>query len=194
MQGQKQLRWGLVVGLLMVLSLPAHAATVDIGRSSDAIGLSVSGNRDTAGWEYGGELRLHDDDGQVIGGEIHYVNVPEPGRGAFQFGLGGRAVLIEDDNRDADGSAIALGGKLRWTLPEYNRAALAASAYFAPSFSAFSDIDSYRELSVRGEYFMLRNAAVYLGYRQIRLGFDGDSLGGDRNFESGINLGFRIDF
>jgi len=186
---------GLVsTGLMLLLAIPAQAATVDVGRSSDVIGISIAGNRDTAGWEYGGGLLLHDDDGRVLAGEMHYVNVPNPGRGALQFGLGGRALLIDDDLRDADGSAIAVGGKLRWTLPDYNRAAVAASAYFAPSFSAFSDIDSYRELSVRGEYFMLPNAAVYLGYRQVRLGFDGESLGGDRNFESGLNLGFRIDF
>lgn len=190
----KQLRGCLIIGLMGLLVLPAQAATVDIGRSSDVIGIAVSQNRDTAGWEYGGDLRLHDDDGRLIAAEIHYVNVPAPGRGVLQYGLGSRAVLIDDDERGADGSVIAVGGKLRWILPDYNRAALAASAYLAPSFSAFSDIDGYRELSLRGEFFVLPNAAVYLGYRQVRLGFDKASLGGDRNFESGINLGFRIDF
>lgn len=73
-------RWVVTVGLMLLLAMPAQAATVDVSRSSDVIGISIAGNRDTAGWEYGGGLLMHDDDGRVLAGEMHYVNVPNPGR------------------------------------------------------------------------------------------------------------------
>ena len=179
---------------LAVAALPAAADSLDFNLSSDAAKLSYTRDLGPEGLEAGAGLLHHDDDGEIFEGELHLVDRPEPGREALLLGIGGKVPVISDDRRDADGAALAIGGKLHYTLPMYNRAAVAADLYFAPSVTSVSDIDGYQEYAVRGEFKVLEDASVYLGYRNIELSYDGNSLGGDRDYEDGVYGGLRIDF
>jgi hypothetical protein len=186
-------QWGWVV-VLLGAAMPAAADQVDINFSGDAAAFSYIKPLQTEGLELGGRW-LHDtEDGDIADANLHMVDRPEPGRNALVLGIGGKLPAIMDDVRDADGAALAIGGKLRWTLPEYNRAAVAGSIYYAPSATSMSDIDGYQEYSVRGEFQLLEDANVYLGFRHIELSFDKDSDGADRDFEDGVYAGFNIDF
>ncbi|MDR9480468.1 MAG: YfaZ family outer membrane protein [Spiribacter sp.] len=186
-------QWGWVV-VLLGAAMPAAADQVDINFSGDAAAFSYIKPLQTEGLELGGRW-LHDtEDGDIADANVHLVDRPEPGRNALVLGIGGKLPVIMDDVRDADGAALAIGGKLRWTLPEYNRAAVAGSIYYAPSATSVSDIDGYQEYSVRGEFQLLEDANVYLGFRHIELSFDKDSDGADRDFEDGVYAGFNIDF
>jgi len=179
---------------LAVVALPAAADTLDFNVSSDAAKLAYIRDIGSDGLEVGGGLLHHDDDGEIFEGQLHLVDRPEPGREALLLGIGGKVPVISDDRRDADGTALAVGGKLHYTLPMYNRAAVAADLYFAPSVTSTNDIDGYQEYAVRGEFKVLEDASVYLGYRNIELSYDGGSLGDDRDFENGVYGGLRIDF
>ena len=183
----------LALGLVLTaLALPAAADTLNFDLSSDAFRLGYVRELPPEGLEAGGSLLVHDDDGEILEGELHLVDNPEPGRDALLLGIGGKLVVANDDRRDADGAALAIGGKLNWTLPNYNRAAVGASLYYAPSVTSASDLDGYQRYGVQGEFRVLRDASVYLGWRNIELSYDGK--GADRDFEDGIYGGFRLDF
>ena len=176
---------------VMALALPATADTLDLNLSSDAFGVKYTRELPPEGLEAGAGLLYHDDDGQLLEAEMHLVDQPEPGRDALLLGLGGKLVYADDDVRDATGFSLAIGGKLNWTLPRYNRAAVGASLYFAPSVTSTSDIDGYQSYAVQGEFKVLEDARIYLGYRHVELSFDGAS---DRTFEDGVYGGIRLDF
>jgi len=180
--------------LALMVSLPASADVLDINLNGDAAKISLIRPLPPEGLEAGGGLLLHKDDGYILDAEMHLVDRPEPGRNALFLGIGGKLPLISDDRRNADGAALAVGGKLRWTLPDYNRAAVAGSVYYAPSVISLFDIDSYQEYSLRGEFQILEDANVYLGYRHIELSYDGDKFGADRKFDDGIYAGFNLSF
>lgn len=180
--------------LALGVSLTATADTLDINLSGDAAKISFIRPLPPEGLEAGAGVLRHNDDGEILEAELHLVDRPEPGRDALVLGIGGKLPLVMDDARDADGSALAIGGKLRWTLPNYNRAAVAGSLYYAPSATSLSDLDGYEEYSLRGEFQILEDANVYLGYRHIELSYDGDGFGADREFEEGIYAGFNVNF
>ncbi|MEX0431619.1 YfaZ family outer membrane protein [Spiribacter insolitus] len=183
----------MIGGLVAVgLALPAAADSLDINFSGDAaqVGYSKALARDDL--EAGAALMHHDSGGNIVEADLHLVDRPEPGRNTLVLGIGGKIPYINDDHRSADGAALAIGGKLRWTLPDYNRAGVAGAAYYAPSATSVHDIDGYREYSVRGEFRILEDADIYLGYRRIELSYDGS--GGDRNFDDGVYAGFNVDF
>jgi len=188
----KTARWALLS--VVFAAATAGADTLGVDLSSDAAKLSFLRPLPPEGLEAGGGLMIHDDDGEIIEADLHLVDRPEPGRNALVLGIGGKLPVIMDDRRDADGAALAIGGKLRWTLPQYNRAAVAGNLYYAPSATSFSDIDGYQEYAVRGEFQILEQANVFVGYRNIELSYDGRSRGGDRDFDDGVYAGLNIDF
>ncbi|AUB79034.1 MULTISPECIES: YfaZ family outer membrane protein [Spiribacter] len=181
---------GVLIGV--ALSLPVAADTLDFNVSSDAAQLGYTRMLPPEGLEAGAALLHHDDDGDIAEANLHLVDQPEPGRDALLVGVGGKLAYARDDPRDATGAALAVGAKARWTLPMYNRAAVAGGVYFAPSATTVSDIDGYQEYSVRGEFKVLEDAAVYLGYRKIELSFDDG--GSDRDFDDGVFAGFNLQF
>lgn len=180
--------------LALIISLPASADVLDINLSGDAAKISFIRPLPPEGLEAGAGLLHHDDDGDILEADLHLVDRPEPGRDALVLGIGGKLPVVSDDERDADGAALAIGGKLRWTLPNYNRAAVAGNLYYAPSATSVSDLDGYEEYSLRGEFQILEDANVYLGYRHIELSYDGAGFGADREFEDGIYAGFNLNF
>lgn len=187
------MRNALLAGLTaMACALPAAADTLSLDVSSDAARAVYTRMLPPDGLEAGAGLLHHSDDGDLAELSLHRIDRPEPGRDALTLAVGGKTVLASDDPRDANGGAVALGGQLRWTLPMYNRAALAGGLYYAPSATAFSDIDGYQEYSLRGEFQLLEDASAYLGYRNIELGYD--DAGPDRDFEDGVFAGLRLQF
>ena len=181
---------GVLVGV--ALALPAAADTLDVNVSSDAAQLGYTRMLPPEGLEAGAALLHHNDNGDIAEANLHLVDRPQPGRDALVLGIGGKAAAIDEDPRNATGGALALGAKLRWTLPTYNRAAIAGRLYFAPTATSVSDIDGYREYALRGEFQVLEDASVYLGYRNIELSYE--NAGPDRDFDDGVFAGFNLRF
>ena len=107
-----------------------------------------------------------------------------------EAGLGVRLVAL-DVADSLNGAAIALGGEVDARLPAYNRIGVSGSVYFAPDVSSFSDINQYIEYAFDANYEIIRNAFVYLGYRQVRLDIDPV---GDFTADTGAHVGFRLKF
>ena len=180
---------------LCALATPAIAQTtgtaLDVNLNSDAIRLGFSWRLGDpkflaeVGWLY------NEDRGDVIHGSFHLVDAASSSGSALQAGLGVRVVHTRTDPSVLDGTALALGGFARYTLPDANRYSIAGYGYYAPDITSFGDQSEYYELGVRVGFSVLRDGDVYLGLRRIQAEYDGRT---SFRFDSGLHAGFEIRF
>lgn len=104
-------------------------------------------------------------------------------------GLGARLLYIGAD--DDSGGGLALGGQVEGRLPEFNRLGFTGHAWYAPSASTFGEMDEYLELAAAVDYQVVREASVYLGYRNINIDTRERT---DITVESGLRIGLRMNF
>lgn len=134
---------------------------------------------------------LHNEEGDVYVGHLglHLVDNAGDESNPFQVGLGGKLAFVDSDFQS--GSAVALGAFARYNFPTANRFALAGSLHFAPEVIAFNDLTRYVEYDLRAEYEVLRNASIYLGYRNLEVEVEG---GADAELDDGLHFGMRFVF
>ncbi|MFK8053719.1 MAG: YfaZ family outer membrane protein [Woeseiaceae bacterium] len=188
----RRIRIGLFFSSL-ALSLTAAAAELDLNVNNDAARLAYA-------WELPARnLRLdaawlhHQDRGDVVHLGLHLTGEASSGPNPAMGGVGGRLIAIDASAVDLDGSALAIGGFVRYVLPRYNRVNLYGHAYFAPDVLGFGDADQYKEVEARVGYNILRNADAYIGMRYISAGFD-DDLGIDATIDTGFMAGIQLRF
>tara|TARA_B100002019_G_scaffold273549_1_gene269727 strand:- start:202 stop:777 length:576 start_codon:yes stop_codon:yes gene_type:complete len=140
-----------------------------------------------------GGLYSDDDNADFTMGHVGLLVTGDAGaRSALvKAGLGVRLVGLDVNGGDANGGAVALGGAVDARLPAYNRIGVGAYLYYAPDVSAFGDIDKYLEYAANINYELIRNAFVYIGARQVRLGFD---PGSEMSVDTGAHAGFFLEF
>jgi hypothetical protein len=104
-------------------------------------------------------------------------------------GLGVRGVYIGRD-RDS-GGAIAPGGQLEARFPGYERVGFSIYGYYGPEVLSFGEFDEYYEVGIGVDYQLLKNASMYLGYRNVNVKIeDGPKLTAD----NGLHVGLRLEF
>ncbi len=113
--------------------------------------------------------------------------------GARQFnlaaGLGLRGVYI---GRDHDsGGAVAVGGQAEARFPGYERIGFTVYGYFAPEVLSLGEFDQYYEFGTAVDYQVLKDASVYLGYRNVNVELEN---GGDITADNGLHAGLRLSF
>lgn len=105
-------------------------------------------------------------------------------------GVGVRVAGFDSDG-GIDGLAISLGGAMTGRVPAFNRLGGRVWAWYAPSVSAFSDIDGYLEWGVSIDYQLIRQAFIVAGYRDIEVDLDPV---GTADVESSGFFGLRMVF
>ncbi len=104
-------------------------------------------------------------------------------------GLGIRGVYIGRD--DDSGGAAALGGQVEVRLPGYDRLGFSLYGYGAPSVTSFGQVDKYYEVGVGVDYQLLKDASIYVGYREVRIDIaDLSDVKADDSFHIGLRLSF----
>src|SRR5690606_2834113 len=175
--------------MIFFLPLGASAEQLDFNLSGDAFLLRFTNNATRGGAQVDYGL-LHQEDDVYIGSlGLHLVDNAGTESSPFQVGLGGRLMFIDTDA--ASGGVIAIGAWGRYTFPAANRLAIAGNIHVAPSVKSFGDIEKYLEYGVRAEYEVLRNASLYLGYRDIEADFD---VADDVELDDGLHVGMRFTF
>jgi len=86
---------------------------------------------------------------------------------------------------------LAIGGKVIYVPAQYNRVKATAEVWFAPDVLAFDKLDKYQEIALSIGYNVIRDADVFLGYRNLKAGFK--SLG-DGTLDTGFHAGIRVKF
>lgn len=179
---------GLILGLA---ASTAHAAEFDVNLSDEAARINLSEQVTTTGLHVDGGWLHDDDDGDVLSAGALLVDDAAAGRGALNVGVGAKLFYVDFDAGNADGSAVGLGGRFRYTWPSYNRFGIGGHAWYAPDVTASGDIEGYYEAAVSAEYLVLRNANAYIGLRAVRIKPEN---GGTETFESGPHVGLRLKF
>lgn len=174
----------------------AQAETLDINLSSNALRGSFSAPLSSVFPRLGGVY----DAGALIGeqggrnvrqGHLGVLVTGDAGarEANVTAGLGGRLVAL--DAEKISGGALALGGQFEARIPAFNRIGAMAYVYGAPRASAFGDLAGYLEYAVSADYQVLRQASVYVGYRQLKLDVEG---AGTITADNGLHLGLRLNF
>jgi hypothetical protein len=104
-------------------------------------------------------------------------------------GIGGRVIYV---GREHDsGGALAPGGQVEVRWPALERLGLSAYVYGAPEATCFGELRGYLEYAVAVDYDVIRNAAIYVGYREVSydIGAFEDVKGDD-----GVHFGLRLKF
>lgn len=172
------------------LPVPAGADALGLNLSDDAVRLKYRVATRNSGLETTADFLHNQDRGDVAGIGLHLVDDADPGTNTLEIGLGMKGVFMDTDI--ADGGALAVGGRFRWTLPNMNRFGVGGQIYYAPDVTSFGDAERYREGAVRFEYQVLRRADVYIGYRHVKADFF--AAGISQTIDSGIHAGFRLTF
>ncbi|MCH8896121.1 MAG: hypothetical protein IH927_07650 [Proteobacteria bacterium] len=180
----------LFMGLLLLPSL-SHSESLEISANNDAAKFGF-------GW-YLGQQRLamdaswlhHQDQGDVISLGVNVTGFASSGQSPVEAGLGAKLVYTDSDNLDLDGGALAPGGFVSYTLPNSNRFTFYGHLYFAPDILTFGDNGTYREIELRLYYSVIDDAELFLGIRNIRVGYD---LSPGVHFDTGLNIGLKMRF
>ncbi|MEE8118446.1 MAG: YfaZ family outer membrane protein [Gammaproteobacteria bacterium] len=183
-------RW-LIAVLLTVTSFISHASEFNFDLSSDTVDLSFTPPVSENGLQMDFGLLHNQDEGSVAAAGLHVVDdATADGRG-FIVGLGGKLFVIDSDRANDTGGAIGVGAHFRYVFPSYNRISVGGEAYYAPDILAFADTQEFLRFAVRGEYAVLRQARVFLGYRKVASNFKGT-----RSFDldNGLHVGLNIEF
>lgn len=183
---------------LGLAATPAQAEGLDINLSSHALRGQFSGSISNLFPRLSGLYEMG-----VLAGEVeereyyqgHAGLLVSGDAGAEQAnvvaGLGGRLAVLDVDDVDVTGGALALGGMVEARLPAFNRIGAVVYAYGAPEASSFGDFDGYIEYAVGLDYQVLRNASLYAGYRQLKV--DSKDFG-NLTIDNGWHLGLRLTF
>jgi hypothetical protein len=190
-------QWGAVLGLaLFACSGAARAEIIDFSVGDNSFRLAVNGPlsrliSDTKGqYDVGIVLRPKTSDDLLV---LH-TGVLLTGDAGFKdadvaAGLGIRAVYIGRD--DDSGGAVALGGQIETRFPGYERIGFSVYGYVAPEVTSMGQVEKYHELGVGVDYQLLKDASIYLGYREIKTTIaEHDGIKADDSVHVGIRLSF----
>lgn len=144
---------------------------------------------ETGQYEVSGTALVGNNDRKALGVGFHAVDNAYTVDTPVFVGLGGRLLWV--DGGIESGTVLAFGANGRMAIPDMDRFAVTAHAYFAPSITSFGDADSFFEVAMRGEYQVLENAWVYAGYRRTDADFEGTP---SIALDSGVHLGMRFTF
>lgn len=180
---------------LCLSAAPVFAQTtgtaLDVNLNDDAVRLGFSWRLGNPKFLAGLGWLYNQDKGDVIHGSFHLVDAASGSGTALQAGLGVRLVHTRMDPGSSDGTALAVGGFARYTLPNANRYNIGGYGYYAPDVTSFGDQTDYYELGARFGYSVLRDGDVYLGLRRIQAKYKGV---GRFTLDSGLHAGFEIRF
>ncbi|MCC5794045.1 MAG: hypothetical protein JJT85_04825 [Chromatiales bacterium] len=185
----------LLLALLGVSALAAAPSAqsheLDLSFNSDAFRLLYAYTLPQRSLRADGAWLHNSDSGAALHGGLQLVSAATSGPDPVLVGLGGRVVYLNGRRGNQDGLGIAVGGSLRYTIPQYNRFAVTGEAWYAPNVLIGLDTRQYRELAVRGSYNVTRQAEVYVGARHARAKY---RRAEPFRFDTGMHLGINLRF
>jgi len=179
---------GILAGALIAMAWhgSARAGTVDLGvgghsvRGSVGVRLPPPNMELDVGW-------LHNDDGRDVASVgVHFAETL--GKLGIEAAIGARGYYA--DAVDADGGAVALGGRVAVPIRPVPRLWVGGDVYFAPNASSFGDLDKFYEVGAAVEYRVLSRAGLYAGVRRLRADLDAGSVTVDDDVHFGIRFRF----
>ncbi|MDB5971803.1 MAG: hypothetical protein JWQ90_4253 [Hydrocarboniphaga sp.] len=186
----------LAVVLLTATALPAHAETFDLNINDAAVFGQFNGplshvfNNTDGEYQLGG---LYSDDKNTRLTNLHAGLMLTGDAGAQEArltaGIGLRGQYT--DTKYDTGGGGAIGGQFDLRFAGFERLGFQGYLWYQPKVLSLGDIEDQLEFALTADYQVLRNAAVYLGYRKLRL--DPDN-GHAYTADDGAIFGLRLTF
>jgi hypothetical protein len=174
-----------------VLCMNASAGEMDLSFNSDAFrfiyGQEFENNN--LAWDAG--LLNNSDKGYIVNASLYLTGFASDGNNPLEAGLGGRSGYVDGDDSDQTGIPLALGGYLKYTLPNLNRISIRGDAYYAPDILTAMDLEKYEDYTLKVSYNLLREADIYVGVRYVKAEFDNNS---SQLIDNGMHLGIDLRF
>ena len=177
----------------------AQAEILDVNIGSDSFRAALSGQLsrmfdvDKGQYDFGLLSKRRDSD-DLYQGHFGVLLTGDAGASDADVSAGLGVRFIGTDFGNATGGALALGGQLEFRLPAFNRLGLTAYGYGAPSATGLGDVDRYTELAVTIDYQVLRDASIYLGYRNLKYRIDDNNIERSVTADTGLHAGLRLNF
>jgi hypothetical protein len=188
---------GLVAAVLLSLAaIPAHAGTLDLNINDDAARGQFSGPLSNLFNDAQGEYQiggLYSDDKNANLLNLHGGVLLTGDAGAEDAKLTAGVGLLgqyTDTDRDS-GGGVAIGGQFDLRFTGFDRLGLQGYAWYQPKVLSLGDIQDQLEFALTADYQILRNAAVYIGYRKLRINPDN---GHSYTADDGAIFGLRLTF
>lgn len=187
---------GVAALLLSAIAVPAQAEIFDLSIGDNSFRGSFYGPlsrfvADTNGQYDAGVIVRPKREDDLFVAHVGALVTGDAGARDFNLaaGLGVRGVYI---GRDHDsGGALALGGQAEARYPGYERIGLSVYGYYAPEVICFGEFDQYYEIGTGLDYQVLKNASVYVGYRNVKVELE---TGQDITADNGLHVGMRLSF
>ena len=183
-------RFALVALVLAGANSAASASgafEIEVNDKSARVG--VTSRLAASGMDVDFGLLHHSDRGEAYQAGLHYAGFAGTAGQVFEVRIGGRVMVLDTDA--GDGGCVAIGGGIRYRLPNRERFWLSADARIAPSVLAFGNAKEVYSVGVGAEYRVLERAAIQLRLSQLRAEFDN---GRSATLDRGLHIGFRIEF
>lgn len=188
------------MNFLPLLAPAVILISVSVSVSASATSyLDLNFNNDSAALEYGtfqkngmhlsGGVLYSEDDSKLASVGVHAVDVNSENK-ALKLGVGGKVYGYSTDVND--GSALAVGGFVRYMPVKLNGLGFHAHAYYAPSVLSFSDTEHFIDIGVGVEYNIFSAASVFLGYRLVEA--EVKDVKNDAEIVGSTHFGLRISF
>ena len=121
------------------------------------------------------------------------ISLPE-----LRFNLGFKGVLgdIEKGNKSGDLAAIGFLFLAKYSIPETALPIpvdVSVGLSYAPDSLCFSDSDRYLVFRASLDFYIVKNAAIVLGYRYIKVGFE-DNSGRWEMSNDAVFIGYQLGF
>jgi len=180
-----------IAALCAAAALPVHAQQLDINVNGDAFRIAMDGampNLGKASYDVGVISRSDDKNFLNVHGGLLLRGDAGAEEVRMRAGLGVRGQYI--DIGDATGGGGALGGEFDVRLPEADRFSLFGYGYYQPKVLSTGDVDGQTEWALGLGYEVLRDASLYVGYREVRTDL------GDYSYTSddGAHIGLKLNF
>lgn len=187
----------LLAGIAGTLfSFGASAETFDANISGDSVRIAVDGplsrllSNVNGIYDVGGIVGEDDNEDEFVAAHGGVMLTGDAGatQANVTAGLGARLQYVggEDDK----GGALELGGRVEVRVPGYDRLGFTAYAWYGPEAASVGDIEGVFEYAAAVDYQVLRDAAIYVGYRKLEADVDKP-----RDLEEdGIHGGIRLKF
>lgn len=185
----------LITVLLLTASLGANAARLDVNLNQDSARFtyySLIGGSNYGRTEMSTGLLYNEDKNYLLELGLQVVDVAGSESPGLEIGVGPKIYYMHADDADVSGLSIAIGGMLRYSLPQIQRLSLQGMVYYAPSITSTLDTSNFVEYGGRVAYEILPTANVYVGFRRIRVGFTKDR--GTHTLDDGAMIGMDFSF
>ncbi|MBT8142555.1 MAG: hypothetical protein HKN88_03705 [Gammaproteobacteria bacterium] len=195
-----------LISVSLVAGPGVVADSAEISLNDDSVRLAGDWSLSNSGFMLETAVIHNEERGNVA--SVAALRVGDAGSDGLTAGVGLKLAYVDPDIEVAtvqivppvafsspSGGALALGGKFNYVPTDFNRLNLGGYIWFAPDVLAFDKMDKYQEIGVYAGYNILRDADVFVGYRNVKGSFKSDGIDfGDLTIDSGVHLGIRVNF